>query len=148
MTCSDEAASGVWPPLKPHEDCSEQNEAYEQKTKSSYMRQLLPAFCLVILLAGCGKDTADPQAECEVRNYGIYKVNFGSALLNHRVLVVVGFGTRQKDIPAGVLTDTMHLNPGTYSVFITSNSGGPAINSETTSAIITQCNETIKSVSF
>jgi hypothetical protein len=111
------------------------------------MRLLITALIYLTVLSSCKKDSSN-KADCEANNYGVYRVNFTSTTLQHHILVTIGFGYRQKDVPAGTLTDTLHIEPGTFSVFITSTNGGPAIDTEITSATITQCNETVKNVTF
>lgn len=114
------------------------------------MKQVLLSFFTVAIISaiGCKKSGTTSQSDCQAKNYGTYRLNFSSGSVRHHVIVVIGFGVQEKDFETGVLTDTMHVTAGTYSVFITSNNGGPAIDQETTSAVITQCTETVKSVSF
>jgi hypothetical protein len=111
------------------------------------MRSLITALICIIVLFSCKKDSS-AKTDCEANNYGVYRVNFTSTTLKHHILVIIGFGYREKDVAAGTLTDTLHLEPDTFSVFITSNNGGAAIDTDISSATIIQCNETVKNVAF
>ncbi|MGN6163022.1 MAG: hypothetical protein ACTHOF_00640 [Flavisolibacter sp.] len=111
------------------------------------MRLTILLFISFAILESCKKEGAD-KSDCQINNYGIYRLNFASAAVKHHVLVSVGFSPYEKDFDYGVLTDSMHIPAGTFSVNITSNNGGPAIDTEVTGVTITQCNETAKDVAF
>jgi hypothetical protein len=101
----------------------------------------------VISISCCKKDKPD----CEENNYGILKINYGLSSYRHSVLVALTgtSGFREKITAIGVSSDTLHLTPGTYSVGISSiNASGLAIDTQNGSNVITQCNESLVSVSF
>jgi hypothetical protein len=101
----------------------------------------------VISIADCKKDKPD----CEENNYGILKITYGLSSYRHSVLVTHTGTTyfREKITAIGVSSDTLHLAPETYSVAISSiNASGLAIDTQNGSNAITQCKESLATVSF
>jgi hypothetical protein len=102
---------------------------------------------LVISISSCKKDKPD----CEENNYGILKINYGLSSYRHAILVSLTgtIDSREKTTAIGVSSDTLHLIPGTYSVGIFSiDTEGLVIDTENGSSAITQCDESLISVSF
>lgn len=100
-----------------------------------------------ISISSCTKD----KNACEENNFGILKITYGLSSYRHSVLVTLT-GTsdfREKITAIGVSSDTLHLTPGNYSVGISSiNASGLAIDTQNGSSAITQCDESLISVSF
>jgi hypothetical protein len=105
---------------------------------------------LLLMVTSCKKDEdTSNQPDCQKNNYGTLRVNFGNAGIKHHVLVQVGFGYVEKYQAEGVMSDTFHLAPSTYTVLISStNDVGAAIDNKTAASKVTQCNETVESVAF
>ena len=105
---------------------------------------------LLLMVSSCKKDEdTSNQPDCQKNNYGTLRVNFGTAGIKHHILVQVGFGYVEKYQAEGVMSDTFHLTPTIYTVYISStNDIGAAIDSKTVAPTISQCNESIESVGF
>ena len=102
---------------------------------------------LAVLIFSCKKSKLD----CETKNYGILKITYGLSSYRHDAIVTLS-GTamsRDKITAIGLTSDTLHLTPGTYLLSISSiDAGGSAIDTQNGSSDITQCNESLTSVSF
>ncbi|MFN8265470.1 MAG: hypothetical protein U0T11_05335 [Chitinophagaceae bacterium] len=113
------------------------------------MKQIFSAAVFLLLISSCKKTESTPKPDCEVKNYGVLRVNFGSASIGHRVLISVGYYPYYKEFAAGIVSDTMLISAGTFSISISSgNSGSPAVDTETGTVTIVKCSETSKSVPF
>jgi hypothetical protein len=108
----------------------------------------LTLILVVISFSGCKKTTT---ADCETNNYGVLKISYVPSTLRH-VLVATAPNpnqSRRKITDIGVTSDTLHLPPETYSLTIASvDLDGIPNDLQYGSATITQCNETLTSVSF
>jgi len=113
------------------------------------MKQVI-GFILIfssILIIDCKKSKLD----CETQNYGTLKISYGLSSYRHSAIVTLSgtSTTREKITAIGLTSDTLHLNPGTYVLSISSiDGGGAAIDTQNGSSSITQCVETSTSVSF
>ena len=108
----------------------------------------LTLILVVISFSGCKKTTT---ADCETNNYGILKISYGLSTYRHSVIVTAPNPSqnRNKITAIGINSDTLHLAPASYILNISSiNANGEAIDSQNGSETITQCNETLTSVSF
>jgi hypothetical protein len=104
---------------------------------------------LVVILGSCSKN--EVTSDCELKNYGILKVNFAAANIKHGILVTFpGTGRgRDKIVEIGKSSDTLHLFPGSYSVNIASlNDRNQAIDDETKTVSIKTCTDTEINVNF
>lgn len=107
----------------------------------------LTLILVAISFSGCKKTKAD----CEENNYGVLKISYGLSTYKHIVIANSPISNQNKiKISAiGITSDTLHLPPATYTLNISSiNANGEATDSQNGSAAITQCNETLTSVSF
>lgn len=113
------------------------------------MKALLLFLAIIIFFNSCKKSGSN-NSDCQINNYGILKVNFADATVYHSVLFSVGFDVYYKELPLGLTSDTLHVQPGTHTVgfYSYTTPGGPAVNSELSTLNIIVCQETIKSVSF
>lgn len=113
------------------------------------MRFFLLLFIFLMPVIACKKsENSGTQEDCQTKNYGIYRVNFTSSTLSHHVSIAYGSGSIEKNFNPGVLTDTMHLPPGTYFVIFLSLDRGTLIDTASASSTILQCKETVKSLPF
>lgn len=111
---------------------------------------LISFSCLFCL--SCGKDDSNSTPDCETNNYGILKVSFGAANIQHSILVTYPNATmREKIVPVGEASDTLRLSFGNYpGVSVSSlNTSNLAIDQQTFPGFaILQCQERNIQVSF
>jgi hypothetical protein len=100
-----------------------------------------------ISIFGCKKSKMD----CEVNNYGIQKITYGLSTYRHIVYATLSgkVDGRIKYAAIGITSDTLHLTPGTYSIFITRlDAYDSQVEQKSSTSTIKQCDESLTSVSF
>ena len=113
---------------------------------------------LIALALSCKKEKEAEQTpapstvvkDCETNNYGIVKVDFSSNLLAHSIILTYPDQTfREKIIPIGTISDTIHIKTGSFTLsFASLNTLGLALEQSTTSNSIAKCQEMTIGVSF
>ena len=115
------------------------------------MKKVIIALLGIAMIAtSCGKDD-DAVDDCQVKNYGILKVNFTAANVRHSILVTVsGTATsKEKIVEVGKVSDTLRLFSGSYTASISSiNDKNEAIESDSKAAVIKTCTTTELNESF
>ena len=113
--------------------------------KKIRLAQLLTA--IAIIAGGCSKDN---KPDCEEGNYGVFTVNFGTANVSHGMVISSPGGAfRDKIVPIGKSSDTVHLFPGDYPIEISSrNANNQAIQSQVKLVTIATCDNQVTSVPF
>ncbi len=105
---------------------------------------------LIIVATSCGKDD-DQVNDCQVKNYGILKVNFTAANVRHSILVTVSGTTtaKEKIVEVGKISDTLRLYSGSYTASLSSiYDKNEAIESDSKATVIKTCTTTELNASF
>jgi hypothetical protein len=90
--------------------------------------------------------------ECDAQNYGTITANFTTTVTGFYFAVAIYSGNtfiRNKSLPAGKLSDTLHIAPGTYNIkllLVTSNN--LAFKTTDKNPVITKCSEETLAAGF
>ena len=107
---------------------------------------------LLLSIACSSDDKKENIAGCETKNYGILTVNFGSTETRHGILVtnLATSESRDEIVQAGKSQDTIHLEPGSYGIEVSSlNEQDQSLDSEVFGNYsISKCDEKSIHVNF
>ncbi|MCB9252662.1 MAG: hypothetical protein H6605_09365 [Flavobacteriales bacterium] len=103
---------------------------------------------LVLFLNSC--KTEEAEKDCDINNYGTFRVEFAASNINHSILVTFPDQSfRDKLVSTGTLSDTLNLFPGKYNVEVSSiNSMGQSVDAKSFQINITECVETLERIDF
>ncbi len=110
--------------------------------------------CVTMMFGfSCSKDGSDGDAQnlCEMQNFGVVTINYGSSTVRHGLLITTPQTqvVREKITPIGIASDTLQLKPGAHIINIASlNEQNQAIDQEDRNVTIVQCDDNSINVTF